>query len=57
MADLPQEVDEQHENLVCPESHPYMAGGKNQVRELRLCPYEYLQSVGQAIPPLHKTAG
>ncbi len=23
-------------------SHPHMAGGKNQVRELRVCPYEHL---------------
>ena len=40
---------------VCPKSHPYMAGGKNQMRELRVCAYEHQQSYGQAIPPLHKT--
>jgi len=57
MAGLPQEADEQHENPVCPESHPHMAGGKNQMRELRICAYEYLQSVRQAISPLHETAG
>ena len=38
------------------ESHPHMAGGENQVRELRICPYEYLQSLRQAIPPLYETA-
>ena len=27
-----------------PKSHPHMAGGENQVRELRICAYEYLQS-------------
>ena len=31
---------------------PHMAGGENQVRELRICAYEYLQSVRQAISPL-----
>ena len=40
------EADEQHENPVCPESHPHMAGRKNQVREL-VCSYEYLQSSGK----------
>ena len=57
MADLPQEADEQHENPVRPESHPYMAGGENQVRELRVRPYEYLQSLRQTVPPLYETAG
>ena len=28
LADLPQEADEQHENPVCPESHPHMLAGK-----------------------------
>ena len=54
---LPQEADEQHENPVRPKSHPHMAGGENQVRELRICAYEYLQSVRQAISPLYETAG
>ena len=51
------EADEQHENPVCPKSYPYMAGGKNQMRELRICAYEYLQSLRQAIPSLYETAG
>ena len=54
LADLPQEADEQHENPVCPESHPHMAGRKNQVRELRVCSYEYLQSLRQTVSPLTK---
>ena len=57
MADLPQEADEQHENPVRPESHPHMADGENQMRELRICPYEYFQSLWQAIPPLYETTG
>ena len=39
------------------ESHPHMAGRKNQVRELRVCSYEYLQSLRQTVSPLHETAG
>ena len=39
------------------EGHLAWAGGENQVRELRICAYEYLQSVRQAISPLYETAG
>lgn len=30
---------------------------ENQVRELRVCSYEYLQSLRQTVSPLHETAG
>ena len=44
-------------NNPVPLMHPHRAGGKNQVRELRVFPYEYLQSLRQAIPSLYETAG
>ncbi len=37
-------------------THTWLAG-KNQMRELRVCPYEHLQSLRQAIPSLYETAG
>ena len=37
-------------------THTWLAG-ENQVRELRICAYEYLHSVRQAISPLYETAG
>jgi len=50
LAFLPKEAPEQHENPVCPESYPYMAGEKNQVRQLWACPYDYHKPGKQTVP-------